>query len=221
LPTFKLIWGSPAFLTTVIAYSSVAFMAYSASYWGAPYAERVFGVSKSELGFLVGAPGAVAGFLGVIFGGVLSDWLQQRFGATRVWLILLGLLAPIAPLVIQFTTQSLEVFYITNVAVGFLAATALGAAAATTQSLVLPRMRATATATFLLGTTLIGLALGPYMAGLVSAKNADDLSLGVLSTTAIAPIGLVAVIAALVLVPKAMATVIERAEAAGEETVSA
>ncbi len=221
LPTFKLIWGSPAFLTTVIAYSSVAFMAYSASYWGAPYAERVFGVSKSELGFLVGAPGAVAGFLGVIFGGVLSDWLQQRFGATRVWLILLGLLAPIAPLVIQFTTQSLEVFYITNVAVGFLAATALGAAAATTQSLVLPRMRATATATFLLGTTLIGLALGPYMAGLVSAKNADDLSLGVLSTTAIAPIGLAAVIAALVLVPKAMATVIERAEAAGEETVSA
>ena len=218
-PTFKLIWGSPAFLTSVIAYSTVAFMAYSVSYWGAPYAERTFGVSKSELGFLIGAPGAVAGFLGVILGGAMSDWLQQRFGATRVWLILFGLVTPLPAMYVQFTTGSPTVFYIANVFAGLLAASALGAAAATTQSLVLPRMRATATATFFLGTTLVGLALGPYMAGFVSAKNGDDLSLGVLSTIAIAPIGLIAVVAALKLAPDAMKTVVERGYEAGETEV--
>jgi len=100
---------------------------------------------------------------------------------------------------------------VANFFAGLLAASALGGAAATTQTLVMPRMRATATATFFIGTTLIGLALGPYMAGYVSAKNGDELGIGVLSTIAIAPVGFIALIAAIRLVPTALATVVERA----------
>ena len=77
-------------------------------------------------------------------------------------------------------------------------------------------MRGMATATFFLSTTLIGLGLGPFMAGYVSATNSDDLSLGVLSTLVAAPFGLVLLIAALKLVPEAAASVVERARAAGE-----
>src|SRR3546814_2546429 len=51
---------------------------------------------------------------------------------------------------------------------GMFGAAALGAAAATTQDLVLPRMRGTATAAFFLGTTLVGLSFGPYMVGQIS-----------------------------------------------------
>jgi MFS family permease len=100
--------------------------------------------------------------------------------------------------------------------VAALAASALGAAAATSQSLVLPRMRGTATATFFLATTLVGLALGPYLAGYVSATNGGDLSKGVLATLWITPIGLALLTAAIWLVPKAAATIAERALAAGE-----
>ena len=39
------------------------------------------------------------------------------------------------------------------------------------QDLVLPRMRATAGATYILGTTMVGLALGPYFAGKMSAGH--------------------------------------------------
>jgi uncharacterized membrane protein len=77
-------------------------------------------------------------------------------------------------------------------------------------------MRGMATATFFLSTTLIGLGLGPFMAGYVSATNGDDLSLGVLSTLVAAPFGLVLLIVALKLVPEAAASVVERARAAGE-----
>ncbi|HAD18072.1 MAG TPA: MFS transporter, partial [Erythrobacter sp.] len=94
---------------------------------------------------------------------------------------------------------------------------ALGAAAASSQALVLPRMRGLATATFFLATTLIGLGLGPFMAGYVSANNGDDLSLGVLSTFVAAPFGFILLVAALKLVPQAAATVVERARDAGEE----
>ncbi|MBB3862395.1 MFS family permease [Novosphingobium hassiacum] len=57
----------------------------------------------------------------------------------------------------------------------------LDGAAATRQS-VLPRLRGTATATFFIATTLVGLALGPFMAGYVLATYEDNLSLCVTST---------------------------------------
>ena len=215
-PTFALTWGSPAFLCTILGYGTVAFMAYSASYWGAPYAERVFEVSKGELGFWLGGGGAAGGFLGVILGGRMADALYVRMSAGRIWVILFGLLSPIPFAVVQYTTDSFTMFIILNVLVGALAASALGAAAASSQALVLPRMRGTATATFFLATTLVGLALGPYTAGYVSAQNDGDLSVGVLSTLWITPIGLALLVAALRLVPAASASVLDRAIAAGE-----
>ena len=216
-PTFALTWGSPAFMCTVLGYGTVAFMSYSASYWGAPYAERVFGVSKVVLGFWLGGGGAVGGFLGVILGGRMADFLFQKTQAGRIWVILFGLVSPIPFAIVQYTTDSFALFAILNVVTGALAASALGAAAASSQALVLPRMRGTATATFFLATTLVGLALGPYMAGYVSALNEGNLSLGVLSTVAIAPIGFVLLLVAIRLVPMANTTVVERAQAAGED----
>ncbi|MFU7527308.1 MFS transporter [Qipengyuania sp. ASV99] len=215
-PTFALTWGSPAFLCTILGYGTVAFMAYSASYWGAPYAERVFDVSKGELGFWLGGGGAAGGFLGVILGGRMADYLFTRTSAGRIWVILFGLLSPIPFAVVQYTTDSFTLFIILNVVVGALAASALGAAAASSQALVLPRMRGVATATFFLATTLVGLALGPYTAGYVSAQNDGNLSIGVLSTLWITPFGLGLLIAAIRLVPKANATVLDRAILAGE-----
>jgi MFS family permease len=216
-PTFALTWGSPAFLCTILGYGTVAFMAYSASYWGAPYAERTFtAISKSELGFFLGGGGAVGGFLGVVLGGRMADALLERSPSGRVWVILFGLLSPIPFAIVQYTTESWSLFIVLNIVVGALAASALGAAAATSQSLVLPRMRGTATATFFLATTLVGLALGPYLAGYVSAANGGDLSKGVLSTLWITPIGLGLLMAAIRLVPKAASSIAERAQAAGE-----
>ncbi|MEZ5681193.1 MAG: MFS transporter [Erythrobacter sp.] len=215
-PTFRLTWGSPAFLCTILGYGTVSFMAYAASYWGAPYAERALGASKSDLGLLLGAPAAVAGFLGVILGGSLADFLLKRRSNGRVWVVIVGLVAPIPAMWVAYTTSEVTVFYIASFMAQMLSASALGAAAATSQSLVLPRMRGLATATFFLATTLVGLGLGPFMAGYVSATNGDDLAKGVLSTMVIAPVGLALLIGALLLVPKASANVRVWAREAGE-----
>lgn len=216
LPTFRLIWGSPAFLCTTLGYGMVAFASYAASYWGAPYAERVFGIAKSELGWLIGAPAAVAGFMGVIMGGWLADRLQRRTENGRVLVVLLGLLSPVLPVVLAYRADSFTQFAVMTFLGVVCSSSALGAAAAASQALVLPRMRGTATATFFLATTLVGLALGPFMAGYVSASNGDDLSLGVLSTLVSVPVGAVLLLAALRLVPEATRTVAARAQAAGE-----
>lgn len=216
LPTFKLTWGSPAFLCTILGYGTVAFIAYSASFFTAPYAERVFDISKADLGLFVGGPSAVAGFAGVVLGGWMADALVKKYESGRVFVILFGLLSPVPVMIWQFSTTDLTTFLILAFFSGGLASSALGAAAASSQALVLPRMRGAATATFFLSTTLVGLALGPFLAGYVSAQNGGDLAKGVTATLWIAPVGLCLLIAAIKLVPEAGKSMIARAKAAGE-----
>lgn len=214
--TFRLIWGTPAFICTTLGYGMVAFTSYATSYWAAPYAERTFDIAKAELGWFIGAPGALAGFLGVIIGGRVADVLHKRHGSGRILVTLFGLIAPILPMVIAFRSESFPLFVCMLFVAQSMSSSALGGAAATSQALVLPRMRGTATATSFLATTLVGLALGPFMAGYVSATHGDNLSLGVLSTLISAPIGLVLLIVAIRSVPAAIASLEERARAAGE-----
>ena len=77
-------------------------------------------------------------------------------------------------------------------------------------------MRGMATAIFFLSTTLIGLGIGPFLAGYVSAVSEGGLSTGMLTTLLVAPIGLVMLLLALKLVPAAGSSVVERAREAGE-----
>jgi MFS family permease len=150
-----------------------------------------------------------------VLGGRIADWAKQRRSWGRVPVIVSGTLLPLPFLVYAFTTDNIVGFYIANFLMSGLASAALGPAGATTQDLVLPRMRGTATATFFIATALIGLALGPYLTGYVS-KISGDLRTGLLALLAVAPISLLLLIQAWRTVPEAEASVLERARAAGE-----
>lgn len=211
--TFALIWGTPAFVCTALGYGLVSLGAYALAFWSAFYAETVLLLPKAELAFILGGSGALSGFLGVILGGRMSDWLRVTNSSGRILVIMFGIIGPVIPIWIGFTTEDSTLFYMMNFLAGLFAATALGAAAATTQDLVLPRMRGTATASFFLATTLVGLAIGPYMVGQISALT-GSLRIGVLSLIGVAPISLALLIYAYRALPRAEATIAERAKAA-------
>jgi MFS family permease len=213
--TFALIVATPAFLCTVVAYGMNAFLSYAASFWAAPYALRVLGEAPATAGFLIGSLGALGGFLGVTGGGIIADRLRRTNPAGRLWVVIFGAVVPVPFLVLAFTATTPFAFYPGIFLAQITASCALGAAAATTQDLVLPRMRGTATGTFFIGTTLLGLAMGPYLAGRVSTLT-GSLSTGMLSLLISVPITLAAAIAAYRLVPAAEATREARARAAGE-----
>lgn len=221
--TFRLIWGTPAFICTTLGYGLVALAAYGLAFWSAPYAEIILGLPKQELAFILGANGAASGFIGVIVGGRVADALRTKNPGGRILMVIFGVVAPVVPIWIGYTTANGTLFYAMNFLAGAFGATALGAAAATTQDLVLPRMRGTATAAFFLGTTLVGLSFGPYMVGqisdlagtIVDGKPVGDLRTGILSLIGVAPIALALLIYAYRAVPDAEATLVERASAAG------
>lgn len=220
--TFALIWGSPAFLCTILGYGCVAFLSYATTAFGPTYAAQVLGEETAKIGFWIGGFGALGGFLGVILGGRMSDWLRARSESGRIMVIAFGLITPVIPVILAYTTANdpnsdadFIRFTVFASLANMFASSALGAAAATTQDLVMPRMRGTATATFFLATTLFGLALGPYLAGQMSVIS-GSLSTGVLSILVIVPVGLTLLFFAWRLVPLAERSVVERARAAGE-----
>lgn len=212
-PTFALIWRTPAFLYTAIGYGLLSLMGYGVSAWSAPYAERVLGQDKASIGFILGGGAALAGFLGVIVGGRVADFLRARHAWGRLPVIMFGVVGSMIPIYIAFTTERIALFYGLAWLVQFISSGALGAAAATTQDLVLPRMRGTAAATFFIATTLVGLSLGPYAVGYISQETAS-LRTGIMAVLGVAPVAIVLLALAWRSVPKAEATINERAAAA-------
>lgn len=216
LPTFKLIIATPAFIAVVLAYGLNAFLAYAVAGLAPSYAVQIFGITSREAGLWIGGPAILGGFLGVTLGGIAADRLRRRWASGRIMVILFGSLAPIPSLIIAFTTADKALFYAMLPITQVFASCALGAAAAATQDLVLPRMRGTATAAFFIGTTLIGLAMGPYLAGRVADLTGGNLSIGILSLLVTLPLAVAAAITALRLVPAAEASREARAKVAGE-----
>jgi hypothetical protein len=115
----------------------------------------------------------------------------------------------------MFTTDSLGVYYLASPFAQLFGSAWVGAAVATLQDLVMPRMRATAGATYVLGTTMIGLALGPYLAGAVS-KATQSLQAGIFWLYVVPPFTLVALWIGSRRIAGLEATKVERARAAGE-----
>jgi MFS family permease len=171
--------------------------------------------AKIEIATILGWTAAITSAIGVILGGMVSDWWRQRDPRGRVFVNMLAVVLPAPAVWVIYSTDDLATFYLVNPIATTLGAAWVGAAVATLQDFVLPRMRATAGATYVLGTTLIGLALGPYFAGKMALVT-GSLRSGVLSLFVMAPVTLLL----LWIVSRRMAEVegskVERARAAGE-----
>ncbi|MCS6986315.1 MAG: MFS transporter [Sphingomonadaceae bacterium] len=215
-PTFALIWGTPAFLYLVGAFGLISMIGYATAFWQAPYALRVFAADRALAGLFLGGGGALGGFLGVILGGRLSDAFKARHPSGRILIGFVALLGAAPFFIAQFTVTDETVFYVVAFLASVFASTWVGVAAATVQDLVLPRMRGAATATYFLGTTIIGLGLGPFYVGKMS-EVLGDLGQAVLSLYVFAPLVILLLVLLFRALPQAEASRVERARAAGEK----
>ena len=165
---FALIFQTPSLRLATLAFSSLSFTGYAISLWTAQFFIRYHGYSASEIGAKLGLISAVGGGLGVTLGGVLSDRWRRKHPSGRLFVGMMNAVIPIPLLLIALTAEdrdlSLAFFAVAQV----FAAMWLGAGSSTVQDLVLPHMRARASAVFLLFVTVVGLALGPYVVGRLS-----------------------------------------------------
>jgi MFS family permease len=193
---FTAIWRNPALVMVVIGYGLVCAVAYSASAFGPLYAMETFHAPAAQVALLVGGGGAAGGAIGVVAGGWAGDWLSHGVHHSRRVLVVLGatVLAMI-PEALMMGTHSLAVFYGAVFPLWFLLSAGLGSSAGTVVNVVPPHLRGTATAAFFLGTTLLGLSLGPYAAGRIS-QSTHSLWTGLVAVVAVVPFALIALLLA-------------------------
>ena len=222
-PAFALIFRTPALLLSAGGFACIAFVTYALAFWGPPFFLRVHKVSASEVGIWVGLASALGGWIGVTLGGILSDALRRRTEKARLWMgvATISLSVPFGLGLLHAPT--VELAYLCNFAFTIVSPLWVGPAATTVNELVLPRMRAIASAFYLLIVTFIGLALGPYAVGKVSdvfaaggAESGEALRSAM--QLGLVPFALSALLFALAWsrVGAAEATKLERARAVGE-----
>ncbi len=227
-PTHRLIWGEPIVLLMVFAFGSLGFVNYAVSFWTPPYILRTFYTDPlgpgfyftgmkgtEEVALIAGSLGAIFSAIGVIAGGVMADLWRRHSPAGRLWVNALAAVLPLPFIYYIVTTDSLTGVYVATPFANMLGSMWVGAAVASLQDVVLPRMRATAGATFILGTTMVGLALGPFTAGFVATVS-GSLSTGILSLFLMAPLTVIALWLVSRRISDLETTKEERARAAGE-----
>ena len=159
------IFATSTFRWLMVAAACQGFVGYAVLSWGAPFLRRVFGMSAGEAGVAFGSIAGVAGSAGALLGGVLADRLARRDVRWYAWLsaaVSLAAFPACAVFVLARDAASallaFGIFYLINNAY-------LGSLWTLVQGLVAPRLRATASATQLAVSNLVGYGIGPFMVG--------------------------------------------------------
>jgi MFS family permease len=128
------------------------------------------GFSYQNAAYINGGIFTVAGMLGTVFGGYVSDWFHRRWTGGRMWfLVVKGLV--FLPFTLAFYSLPTEAPFYLFYAAWFMSSmgstTWYGPVFATVQDLTPARIRSTAVAFLLLALNLLGTGLGPLVAGLI------------------------------------------------------
>ena len=181
---YGMMFKSKAFMAATVGFPAISFVTYGIGFWSPPFMQRFHGETISDAGLYLGLGSAIGGFIGIVLGGVIADHFRAKTVNARLYV---GLAIPLlaVPFALGFLyTQSIVMAYIYSFLFSVISPAWIGCAASTVNDLVMPRMRATASAYYLLMNTFVGLALGPFLIGQFSdlynrsgVESADALQL--------------------------------------------
>ncbi len=214
-PALALITGTPSLRYAAVGFALLSFVSYSIGFWLPPLFMRVHGSQAGSTGVILGITSAVSGWLGTTLGGVWADARRRRTPAGRLEVGAACALLTLPLAVWMLVTRNTQLAFGLAFPVTLTSSLWIGAGASTVQDLVLPRMRGSASAAYLLIVTFIGLALGPYSVGRLSVAL-GDLRTAMLCALLAGVAGAVLLLLGARHVAHDEATRLERARAAGE-----
>ena len=162
------LWERKSFRHLALAAAIHGFVGYGMTSWLPAFLNRSYGMSSGEIGTWLAMLVGVAGGLGTISGGYISDKFGSKDARWYMWVpaITLGLSVPffISAFLVSDQLQTMLLLIIPL----YFGTFYLGPTFAMVQGLVEVRMRALAAAVLLFVLNLIGLGLGPQIVGIVS-----------------------------------------------------
>jgi MFS family permease len=188
--TFSYLWRTKSFRALCAAAAADAFVGYGLLLWLPTYLIRSFGLTAAEVGVRLGLMVGIAGVVGALGVGFLTDRLGKRDRRFFCWMpAMVACVAMISNIAVYTSTTVASTFILLIIPLIALPASG-GPLYAAVQSAVPPRMRATAASVLLLVLNLIGLGFGPAFVGLMSDILApefgtDSLRMAMLITVAV------------------------------------
>jgi MFS family permease len=214
-PTYSLLWGNPQMIAMTVASALYMTQTYGLTTFSAKYAITHFHASPGEVGAKLGYVTGGVGLIATLFGGWLADFALKFSPRGRLY-VSFGAMIAVMPLAYwTFAAANIDRFFWTYTLLSFATVMWLPGVAATGQDLVMPRMRGAAAATYNLATSMFGLGLGPFLVGLISDKT-GSISQGILTVYWLSPLVWIAMFILVKGLPRAEATRLDRARAAGE-----
>jgi MFS family permease len=212
--TFALIAGTPSLRASALGFSLLAFVGYGVGFWLPTFFIRAHAVEASRAGLVLGVTSAAAGWLGTTLGGLWADQRRLRMPAGRLHVGAAGPLISVPLATWMLLTDNTTLGFLLAFPVTVASSLWIGPGASTVQDLVLPRMRGSASAAYLLVVTFVGLALGPYTVGRLSVAL-GDLRVALLCALGAGPVGSALLLLAARHIAHDEATRVERARAVG------
>lgn len=185
-----------SFVWTVAGLAIALMASYGAQAWVPTYLMRHYGLGAGQVGAAYARATGPALVVGILFSGVISDWLSRRDQRWSVWLLAIsfGLAIPveIGFLMLNDFGQVL----LLAVPMTFLRGLWMSPTYAVIQHLAGPRFRSTGAAIFMLVANIVGQGMGPTLVGwlsdlLAAAHGRDALRFALLFSTATYAIGMV------------------------------
>lgn len=224
---FRMIFGSSTLLWTVAAGAAANFLIGVLGLWSAPYYHRQFGLSATEVAPVLALASGLMGLCGVVAGGALADYLCLRTPKGKLLVFALSLVGAIAGCLFLLTAATATTAYVGSFALMLFFAMGLGPSVSTLNDLVLPRMRATASAFGFMVTLLFAGAFGPYLIGAMSdhlvasgLTAGDALRTAILGSLVVPAAGLGCLIAAMRSMDRQPVDLIARARRLGEPLIT-
>ncbi|MCX2982928.1 MFS transporter [Halieaceae bacterium IMCC14734] len=195
--TLKSLAGNKVYVRVSISFAMLTMVGYAMALWLAPIMLRNFDVSLGKVGLYLGTTYILGGIPGPLIGGYLTDHMVKRDERWRAWIPAIAIVCSVSAFWFCLSADSLEEF------LGFFALTYAifmipqGASMSMLQSSVGSGERALGTSFTLLITTMIGMAIGPLLIGLLSDMLAPTYGTKSLNHALMAVCGTAATIAAL------------------------
>ena len=172
--TFKILWSRRAFRHLSFGGALTAFAGYGLTAWIPAFLERSHNMETGEIGTWLALLSGIAGGIGTLIGGYLTDYLAKYDRRWYVWVPAIGLAIGTPFYVAAFLAPEKFGMLLYLIVPYIMATLYLGPTFALTQGLVKLRMRALASAILLFILNIIGLGLGPFLVGVLSDFLAAD-----------------------------------------------
>ena len=178
--TFRFMLSQRCYMLLLAGFCFTTFTQFGFGTWTAPFLGRIHHLNTAQIGTYIGTVRAIAGLVGTLLGGYLSDWAGRRNVRWRIYVSAICSMLAFPGVLLFVFSHSLFWCIAGFTIVSAMSPVHVGPIVGVSHSVVKVGMRAFATSVIYLIAELIGLGLGPFLIGVFNDHYGHRFGVGVI-----------------------------------------